>query len=148
MTVAQMQAVSSAAYPKASKHHYPSGRQTCDLALGELPDWAIEVKCARVGWDNGTYEAVAFKKILLPYAGDGSAVSDCVKLAGSGFAGRQAVLIYGFEDPSRPLSWLIDAFEAVAAQQVELGPRVEAPCGSWFTRYSPQAPSSHGRFAA
>jgi len=40
------------------------------------------------------------------------AVTDCRKLASSGFAGKRAILIYGFEDPDRPLSWLIDAFEA------------------------------------
>lgn len=127
MTVARMQAAKRAAYPSVGKRRYPSGRQTCDLALGELPDWAIEVKCARVARDNGTYEAAAFKKILSPYGADGSAVSDCVKLAQSSFAGRRAVLIYGFEAPSRPLSWLINAFEAVAAQYVGLGVRVETP---------------------
>jgi hypothetical protein len=36
-------------------------------------------------------------------------------------------MIYGFEDPDRPLSRLIDAFEAVAARTVSLGPRDEAP---------------------
>jgi hypothetical protein len=125
-TVAQMQAASTA-YPNARKRRYPSSRQTCDLALGELPDWAIEVECARLDRDNGEEEPAAFKKILSPYADDRSAVSDCVKLARSGFAGRQAVLIYGFEAPRGPLSLLIHAFEAVAAQYVELGPRVEAP---------------------
>jgi len=34
----------------------------CDLALGKLPDWAIEVKCARLGRDNGTYEDAATMK--------------------------------------------------------------------------------------
>jgi hypothetical protein len=36
-------------------------------------------------------------------------------------------LIYGFEDPQRPLHWLIDAFETVAARSVVLEPRREAP---------------------
>ena len=76
----------------------------CDLALGERPDWALEVKLARIGRDNGTYEDAAIKKILSPYPEDRSAVTDCQKLAGSGFAGRLAVLIYGFEDPGRPFS--------------------------------------------
>ena len=75
----------------------------CDLALGERPDWALEVKLARIG-RNGTYEDAAIKKILSPYPEDRSAVTDCQKLAGSGFAGRLAVLIYGFEDPGRPFS--------------------------------------------
>jgi len=46
-------------------------------ALGTLPDWAIEVKPARLGRDNGTYEDAAIKKILSPYSGDRSAVTDC-----------------------------------------------------------------------
>jgi hypothetical protein len=94
---------------------------------GELPNWAIEVKLARVGRDNGTYEDTAVKKILSPYDDDRSAVTDCVKLAQSGFAGRKAILIYGFEDAKRPLLWLIDAFELIAKQRVELGPRHEVP---------------------
>jgi hypothetical protein len=54
-------------------------------------------------------------------------VTDCAKLLHSGFTGRRAILIYGFEDPQRPLHWLIEAFEAVSAGTVVLGPRYEAP---------------------
>jgi hypothetical protein len=50
-----------------------------------------------------------------------------VKLADSGFDARLALLIYGFEDESRPLRWLIDAFELIAPQHTTLGPRIEAP---------------------
>ena len=49
---------------------------------------------------------------------DHSAITDCRKLAESGFAGRRAILIYGFDDPQRPLVWLIDAFEAIATLTV------------------------------
>jgi hypothetical protein len=127
MSLAEMQATSGDAYAVAGKRRYPAGRTVCDLAVGELPDWAVEIKLARLGRDNGTYEDAAIKKILSPYPEDRSAVTDCQKLAGSGFAGRRAVLIYGFEDPGRPLMWLIEAFEAVAARVVSLGPREEAP---------------------
>jgi len=127
MTLAEMRAAGDGAYAVAGKRRYPSGRSVCDLAIGGLPDWAIEVKLARLGRDNGTYEDAAIKKILSPYPEDRSAITDCQKLAGSGFAGRQAVLIYGFEDPARPLSWLIEAFEAIAARVVSLGERDEAP---------------------
>lgn len=113
-----MRAAHDGAYAVAGKRRYPSSRSVCDLALGERPDWALEVKLARLGRDNGTYEDAPIKKILSPYPEDRSAVTDCQKLSGSGFAGRLAVLIYGFEDPSRPLSWLI---EAVAARVVSLG---------------------------
>ena len=114
MAVAQMRADHGSVYLSAGKRRYPSGNQTCDLALGDTPEWAIEVKLARVGRDNGTYEDAAIKKIPSPYADDRSAVTDCVKLARSDFAGRRAVLIDGFEDPHRPLFWLIEAFEAAA----------------------------------
>jgi hypothetical protein len=98
----------------------------CDLGFSDTPGWAIEVKLARLGRDNGTYEDAAIKKILSLHSEDRSAVTDCDKLAGSSFAGKCAILIYGFEDPQRPLSWLIGAFEAVAARTV-LGPREAAP---------------------
>jgi hypothetical protein len=125
MTAAEMQA-HSAEYANVTKRRYPAGGQTCDLAIGELPDWPIEVKLARVGRDNGTYEDTAIKKILSPYADDRSAVTDCVKLARSGFAGHHLVLIYGFEMTGRPLLWLIEAFETIVARHATLGTRNEA----------------------
>jgi hypothetical protein len=77
MTVVEMLARSTE-YANVKKRRYPASGQTCDLAIGELPDWAIEVKLARVGRNNGTYEDT-IKKILSPYADDRSAVTDCVK---------------------------------------------------------------------
>jgi hypothetical protein len=127
MTVAEMQEADKNAYANAGKRRYPGSSHVCDLALGALPEWAIEVKLARLGRDNGTYEDAAIKKILSPYPDDRSAVTDCVKLARSGFAGKCAILIYGFEDPQRPLAWLIEAFEAVAARTAVLGSRQQAP---------------------
>ena len=127
MTVAEMQTADPSTYADVGKRRYPGSSTVCDLVFGAAPDWAIEVKLARLGRDNGTYEDAAIKKILSPYSDDRSAVTDCRKLAGSGFAGKRAILIYGFEDPDRPLAWLIEAFEAVAAKIVSLGPREEAP---------------------
>ncbi len=129
LTLAEMQATCGDVYKGAGKRRYPGSKYVCDLAIGPLPDWAVEVKMARLGRDNGTYEDAAIKKILSPYPYDRSAVTDCRKLADSGFQGKRAILIYGFEDPNRPLLWLIDAFEAIAAQTVKLGPRKQAPLG-------------------
>jgi hypothetical protein len=126
LTLAEMKASHPDTYAVAGKRRYPGSAAVCDLALGALPDWAIEVKLARLGRDNGTYEDAAIKKILSPYPEDRSAVTDCAKLINGGFAGRCAVLIYGFEDPHRPLHWLIEAFEAVAAKTALLGQREEA----------------------
>ena len=53
-------------------------------------------------------------------------MTDCVELARSGFAGKCAILIYGFKDPQRLLDWLIAAFEAIAARTAVLGPRQQA----------------------
>ena len=50
-------------------------------------------------------------------------MTDCRKLASSGFGERRAILIYDFEDPARPIMWLIEAFELIAARTVALGPR-------------------------
>jgi len=55
-------------------------------------------------------------------------VTDCVKLAGSDFAGKCAILIYGFEDPERPLDWLIEAFEAIATRTAVLDRDSRRPC--------------------
>jgi hypothetical protein len=94
-----------------------------------LPSDSADLRAPRLGRDNGTYEDAAIKKILSPYPDDRSAITDCRKLASSGFEGRRAVLIYGFKEPERPLARLIDAFEAIAAQTVKLGPREHAPLG-------------------
>jgi hypothetical protein len=127
LTLAEMRSVRGGVYANAGKRRYPASRNECDLAVGELPDWAIEVKMARLGRDNGDYEDTTTKKILSPYPDDRSAVTDCRKLASSGFGEQRAILIYGFEDPARPIMWLIEAFELIAARTVTLGPRVAAP---------------------
>ena len=127
LTLVELRTVRGGAYAHAGKRRYPASRNECDLALGELPDWAIEVKMARLRRDNGDYEDTTTKKILSPYPDDRSAVTDCRKLASSGFGERRAILIYGFEDPARPIMWLIEAFELIAARTVTLGPRETAP---------------------
>jgi hypothetical protein len=66
MTVAEMQAAGGA-HMRTQERRYPSRAHVCDLALGTVPNWAIEVKLARLGRDNGTYEDAAIKKILSPY---------------------------------------------------------------------------------
>jgi len=127
LTLAELRTLRGGVYAHAGKRRYPGSRNECDLALGELPDWAIEVKMARLRRDNGDYEDTTTKKILSPYADDRSAVTDCRKLASSGLGERRAILVYGFEDPARPIMWLIEAFELIAARTVTLGPRETAP---------------------
>ncbi len=97
------------------------------MLWGSCQTGPFEVKIARFRRDNGDYEDTTTMKILSPYPDDRSAVTDCRKLASSGFGERRAILIYGFEDPARPIMWLIEAFELIAARTVTLGPRETAP---------------------
>jgi hypothetical protein len=107
---------------------YPAlKRQRCDLCLGEAPNWEwnIEVKLLRFLGDNGQPNDNILMHILSPYPAHRSAVTDCEKLLSSGFAGRKAILIYGFEHDEWPLEPAIEAFEALARLRVRLGLRTE-----------------------
>src|SRR5437879_5317429 len=59
LTLAEMRTARPGTYDDARKLRYPGARLTCDVALGSEPEWAVEVKLARVGRDNGTYEDTA-----------------------------------------------------------------------------------------
>ena len=96
---------------------------------GEPLEWAIEIKMSRPNGDNGKPGDTAIKDILSPYAADRSALTDCVKLTASTVAPRKAILIYGFDDPRRPLTQIISAFETLAAARVRLATRFEAAIG-------------------
>lgn len=65
---------------------FPNGRQKCDLCVGASSswDWAIEIKMLRLMGDNGKPNDNMLMHILSPYAGDRSALTDCVKLLESG----------------------------------------------------------------
>lgn len=91
--------------------------------MGDPCEWAIEVKMARLSGDNGKPDDTSIKDILSPYESDRSAISDCTKLITSGFAGRAAIMIYGFEDIRRPLGLIVDAFEVLACTRVSIGAR-------------------------
>src|SRR5262249_5190596 len=110
--------------PMGQSLPYPgASRQSCDVWVAEPPDWAIEVKMARFYGDNGKPDDTAIKDLLSPYESDRSALSDCLKLARSGFSCRKGLLVYGFEMAERPLEPVIGALETLARQRVDLGPR-------------------------
>ena len=113
----------------ALRQCYPESKQTCDLLWGEPLDWAIEIKMARPNGDNGKPDDTAIKDILSPFTADRSALTDCVKLADSHIAPHRAILIYGFDDPRRPLQEMLTAFETLAHTRVQLSPRCEAGIG-------------------
>jgi hypothetical protein len=104
---------------------YPAGRQKCDLCIGAAPawDWAAEIKMLRLMGDNGKPNDNLLTHILSPYPNDRSALTDCVKLAESGLAGRKAVVIYGFDYPDLPMDPAVEAFEVLARRRVNLGHR-------------------------
>ena len=64
---------------------YPGSPQACDLLVGHVAQWAIEVKHARLYRNNGEHEPFEFQHLFSPYAGDRSALTDCEKLAQSQF---------------------------------------------------------------
>lgn len=109
---------------------YPSGkRQRCDLTVGPLGGWAIEVKLLRFLGDNGKVNDNILMHLLSPYEAHRSAVTDCIKLANAGFHRRTAVMIIGFEAEHWPLDPAIRAFERLATSYVKLG----LPCRADFS---------------
>lgn len=110
----------SAAYPSLR-------RQSCDLAIEVAGDpWFLEVEMMRLFGDNGRPNDNILLHILSPYPAHRSALTDCQKLVQSGFAGRYAVLIYGYEYDEWPLAPVISAFEVLASREVELSSRATA----------------------
>ena len=77
----------------------------------------------RLMGDNGKPNDNMPMHILSPYPDDNSALTDCQRLAASGFSGSLAVLIYGYDYDARPMEPAIEAFEQLAMQRVRLGPR-------------------------
>jgi hypothetical protein len=118
-------------YGEASPQTYPTSGRECDLVIPG--QWAIEVKLARPYRDNGDVSPYWVKKVLSPYPddypGSRSAVGDCLKLAGSDFEERRALMVIGYEhDPPKiEVRTAVDSLEliTVKVQDVQLGPRQE-----------------------
>jgi hypothetical protein len=108
---------------------YPNEpRQKCDLCLGVAPDytWCVEIKMIRILGDNGKPNDNILMHVMSPYPQHRSALTDCRKLQESGFHGRRAILIYGYDANGWPLEPAIDAFETLAARLVTLGRKQSA----------------------
>jgi hypothetical protein len=89
-------------------------------------EWFIEVKMMRLMGDNGKPNDNILTHILSPYPEQRSALTDCRKLLSSGFPGRHAIVIYGYEYPGWPLEPVISAFECLAQRDVTLSSRATA----------------------
>jgi len=110
----------NAIYSRAAAKRYPRGRAECDFVLpGE---WAVEVKLARPFGDNGKPAERWSENLLYPYAGNTSSLGDCLKLLGSEFPERKAVLVIGYEHtpPLIPLEPAVRGFELLASQVLGL----------------------------
>lgn len=108
---------------------YPeSTRQRCDLCLGQpiARTLAVEVKLLRLLGDNGKLNDNMLMHILSPYPQHRSALTDCTKLSGSKIANQKMIVIYAFDAEEYPTELAIRAFEQLAADQAQLGPRHEA----------------------
>ena len=127
LTVAQLLKIESEYDRIRCRVLCPGSRQRCDIVFGDPPVWAVEVKMARFTGDNGKPDDTGVKDILSPFECDRSAIVDCMKLVKSRIAPNSAVMLYGFDDPLRPLGVIVDAFEALARTRVILGPRASAP---------------------
>jgi len=118
-------------YGEASPQAYPNSGRECDLVIPG--QWAVEVKLARPYRDNGDVSPYWVKKVLSPYPddypGSRSAVGDCLKLAGSDFEERTAMMVIGYEHdpPEIEVDTAVEAFELITeeVQGVGLGPRQE-----------------------
>ena len=128
LAVEQMRQAKPLLYGAAGPVPYPGGRQQCDLGIGDPLQWAIEVKMARAYGDNGKLDDTYLKDLLSPYESDRSALTDAAKLARSGFAYRKAILIYGFDYPTRPPDPALDALQLLLGQGVRIGPRQTSAC--------------------
>jgi hypothetical protein len=102
---------------------YPSfPRRKCDLAIhSPESSWYLEVKMARFKGDNGKPSDEALMHLISPYESDRSALTDCQKLAASGFPGSLAILVYGFDFPDKQLDPAIEGFEDLARARVAIG---------------------------
>jgi len=101
---------------------YPSDpRKKCDLCIGTEPNWelAVEMKLLRVMGDNGKSNDSMLMHILSPYPANRSALTDCAKLAQSGFRCPKAIVIYGYDYEDWPMEKAIAAFERLAGDLIE-----------------------------
>lgn len=109
---------------------YPGKKLRADLWLGEPREWVIEVKMARFFRNNGDDEDTGIKDILSPFECDRSALTDTTKLATAAFPCRKGILIYGFDYATKPLAMIMDAFQVLARERVQLLGSAVAPLGN------------------
>mgnify|MGYP004219345525 CR=1 FL=1 len=129
LVIQEIQAMNPNSYRKIQTGiSYPhDSRKKCDLFFDHKKQkWFVEVKMMRLMGDNGKSNDNILMHILSPYPQHRSALTDCEKLLSSGFDGKKAVLIYGYDYDEFPLVRAIDAFEILARRDNHLGERIQS----------------------
>ena len=101
---------------------YPENKRwKCDLLI-DTPDGKlfIEIKMMRLYGDNGKTNDNITMHILSPYPKQRSALTDISKLKESGFDGSKAIVIYGYDYDDYPLLDMMECFEKLGAEDLEI----------------------------
>lgn len=129
LVIAHMADISPVLYSSVEREvSYPTApRSKCDLRITvEGQPWVVEAKMLRLMGDNGKPNDNILMHVLSPYPAHRSALTDCEKLVSSGFEGRKALLIFGYEYDEFPMEQALWAFETLAKAKVRLSQRYEA----------------------
>ena len=102
-------------------------RQTCAAQLVTAEGTLfMEWRLLTLKTESGKPNDKALTEILSPYRQHRSALTDCLRLSKSNFAGGKAIVIAGYNYKDMPLEPAVSAFEASAAAVVRLSQRCEA----------------------
>ena len=101
---------------------YPENKRwKCDLCINS-PEGKlfIEVKMMRLFGDNGKPNDNITSHILSPYPQRRSALTDINKLKESGFDGKKAIVIYGYDYDDYPLIEMMRCFEKLGGEDLDI----------------------------
>lgn len=107
--------------------NYPNGLGgLCDLVI---PDkWAVELKLLRPFGNVGREDEHWIKKIIYPYYGHKSLLGDALKLEGSRFVERKAVILFAYdhEKPRIDVEPALRCFELILSDiyNIQFTPRI------------------------
>lgn len=95
---------------------YPHNKRSkCDLLIS-TPDYDlyVEIKLMRILGNNAKLNDNITMHILSPYPKHRSALTDVSKLNNSGFEGKKAIAIFGYDPDDYPMIEMMHCFEKLA----------------------------------